>query len=213
MLLYELFDSQDIDYVTNPARFTAEAVFSNDTVLELDARKVRGVWHVNFEVDGAVDKTGAGIEFEVFGAVVKAMKKMVEYYRPDMMYFSSKGESRTSLYRKLAKRLGDLKVFEFELSGSTEFFLCRELPDIGKSEVQYEVAKGYSFPFLDVLPTIYIKNNGEYTFDNDLVGLLSKNNQELIKVLRKIISPILPKEMDEFIPSDEKTRMTFSRLY
>lgn len=214
MRLYELFDSGDLDYYEAAALFTAETKFSNGKELDLTARKMRGVWVVDFSVGGSTTITDAGNEFEVFGAVMTAMTHMADYYKPHMMYFSSKGSSRTSLYRRLVKRIGSgMQLLTMDYAGDTNFFLYRQLPDIKTHMMRIDNRARYSFPMFDKSLIVNVSDTGGIEFDSALVAFLKTGNSEVVEYLKSIIRPVLPESISQVVAADSETESCIHLLY
>lgn len=159
MRLYELFDSSDVDTSAGAALFKAETTFSDGSELDLTCRKTHGVWNIDFTVDGNVGLTASGIQFEVFGAVMGALRQFMDHYKPDMITFSSEGDSRTSLYGKFVskycKGMTELKSVH---ASKTEFFLYREEPKV--EVLNLDNRTRYQFPLFDELLAVNLDKEG-----------------------------------------------------
>ena len=51
------------------------------------------------------DVSGEGDEYKIFSTVIQAIREYLMSYQPKILYFSSKGKSRTRLYQSLINRL------------------------------------------------------------------------------------------------------------
>lgn len=155
MRLYELFDKGELDYDYGSAKFTAETTLSDGSVLEVSCRRVRGTWDVQFLVDGGTETTGAGIEIEVFGNVMVALREFMTHYTPDSLSFTAKGNSRVSLYRKFLNRYGSgLKVYEFPRIDSVAFMAVRG--ELMITSLKHDTGTIYSTMLFDSVPRISV---------------------------------------------------------
>lgn len=129
MILLELFNTTVPFKVTKNTNtdYIAQADVSNGKFI-FTAQLLDGIWDIKFSVGDSFDKTGKGAAMEVFATVVKISADFITKKKPTTVGFSSKGDSRTSLYKSMMKKL--FKGWHYSLlpgfeEGETLFILSK----------------------------------------------------------------------------------------
>lgn len=183
MLLFELFDSGSYTVITNSDElFVTRKILSDGTEFELECQQYRGVWEIAFSVANSSQATGAGIEIEVFSVAMKSLKQFMEEKSPKMICFSSKGNTRTSLYRKFISRYcSDMKTLNYVTNGATEFFLYRDFIPLETTEMGK--FKKFSFPFFDRVIGLEVDSSGTVTCDKAFLAFLGLKNNAITNAI------------------------------
>lgn len=126
--LAELFDSTtDYRVVADTEKnFITESEIGG-RVIKFTATLISGSWLIFFvEKDPSgqsrydtTEQTGRGAEIAVFAFVTKSLKNFVTKRKPDKMEFAAADEGRTTLYRRMLKRLSGYDFEEKRTKGQT----------------------------------------------------------------------------------------------
>ena len=108
----ELFNPKDSlrlrwDNTFGPVERHAQARF-DDNWLDISfvpSNEKGDVVEIAFARNDRWDVSGEGDEYKIFSTVIQAIREYLMSYQPKILYFSSKGQSRTRLYQSLINRL------------------------------------------------------------------------------------------------------------
>lgn len=184
MILLELFDTAVPYKVTKNSKteFIAKANVSTGEFV-FTAQLVDNIWDLRFTVGDSFERTGKGAALEVFSTAIKICTEFVEKKNPSKIGFSSAGDSRTSLYKMMVKKL-------FKSWHSTE------LPGFKDDETLFILSKNKDEP-LDVVISTPGKGKGNaiyakiplYGHTINLIGDTNGENFNISPMNRVTIEP------------------------
>lgn len=91
--------------------WTASVKLKNRKSLEVIAQNQGHYWGLDFTVDGDLDATGNGNQFEVFALVAEMLRTFKSKKHPEFIAMEASEENRSKLYERMLKR--ELKGWTF----------------------------------------------------------------------------------------------------
>lgn len=107
MILTELFDAPKKRWkvtADTSTEWTASVKLKNRKSLEVIAQNQGHYWGLDFTVDGDLDATGDGNQFEVFALVAEMLRTFKSKKHPEFIAMEASEENRSKLYERMLKR-------------------------------------------------------------------------------------------------------------
>lgn len=208
--LTELFNPKDSlrlrwDNTFGPVERHAQARF-DDNWLDISFVPSGGnaeIVEIAFAKNDRWDLTGEGDEYKVFSTVIQAIREYLMSYQPKIIYFSSKGKSRTRLYQSLINRLAQSHGYkQFDINKLSQAarerigLLGSDILVLRKSYDQQNVAEGTADDINKMFGNMYDANYAAL----QRVALLAMQGRqdEAMSQLNRVIkdaSPIAQKKI------------------